>query len=142
MEVKLFVATKAFICYNGKVLLLRESKNYTDGAHIGKLDVVGGRIAPGEHFQNSLKREIKEETGLSVEIGKPFFVNESWPIVKGEQWQIIRIFFECTSDSDHVTLSTDHDSYEWIDPSTYKGHVDIIDNLYPAFDVFYLRNPI
>jgi len=86
---KLFVATKAFIVYKGKVLLLKESAKYSDGTNAERFDVVGGRIEPGQRFDESLLREIKEETGLEVEIGRPFFVNEWRPIVRGEKWQVV-----------------------------------------------------
>ena len=78
-------------------------------------------------------REVKEETGLSITIGKPFFVNEWRPNVKGEQWQIVATFFECFSDSDKVILSKDHDEHIWINPEEYKNH-RLIENLHPAFE--------
>ena len=89
---KLFVATKAFIVHHGKVLLLKESSAYADGTNASKFDVVGGRIKPGERFDESLLREIKEETGMEVTLGRPFFVNEWRPQVQGEQWQIVATF--------------------------------------------------
>jgi len=76
MNVKLFVATKAFINYKGKILILRESTKYSDGTNSGKYDVVGGRVEPGQKFDESLLREIKEETGLSVKLGRPFYVGD------------------------------------------------------------------
>src|SRR5574342_755171 len=133
MEPKLFVATKAFIVHNGKILILKEAPKYQDGANIGKFDVVGGRLKPGQRFDESLLREIKEETGLSVTIGKPFFVNEWRPVVKGEQWHIVGTFFECHADTDKVTLSVDHDEYRWIEPKEYANHT-LIENLHPAFE--------
>ena len=133
MEIKLFTATKAFIVYNGKVLLLKESMKYTDGSNAGKFDVVGGRVKPGQRFDESLIREIQEETGLNIKIGRPFFVNEWRPIVRGEQWQIVGTFFECFSESDKVLLSEDHEEYVWIDPKEYKKY-NLIDNLIPAFE--------
>jgi len=57
---KLFVATKAFIVFNGKVLLIKESDNYAEGTNTGKFDVVGGRVELGQRFDESLLREIKE----------------------------------------------------------------------------------
>jgi len=137
-NVKLFAATKALILYQGKVLLLKESTNYKDGSQIGKYDVVGGRVTPGEKFEDSFRREILEETGLRVKIGKPFFVNESWPVVREEKWQIIRIFFETYSESDKVVLSEDHESYIWIDPKDYKDY-QIIENLVPVFEAYLSR---
>lgn len=66
MDIKLFVATKAFIVKDGKVLILRESQKYEDGTNAAHFDLPGGRLAPGEHFAEALAREVKEETGLSV----------------------------------------------------------------------------
>jgi hypothetical protein len=42
MEPKLFVATKAFIIRDGKVLIVRESLRYDEGANADKFDVPGG----------------------------------------------------------------------------------------------------
>ena|SRR3989338_8706910 len=137
MEIKLFVATKAFIIHDNKVLCLKESAKYVDGANRGKFDVVGGRLKPGERFDESLLREIKEETGLKVTVGRPFFVNEWRPVVRGEQWQIVGTFFECFAESDKVVLSDDHEEYLWIDPKDYRIY-NFIDNLVPAFES-YLR---
>ena len=72
MEPKLFVAMKAFIVHDGKVLILRESPKDTERTNVGKYDVVGGRVKLGQRFDESLLREIHEETGLAVKIGKPF----------------------------------------------------------------------
>ena len=138
MRIKLFVATKALIVHNGKILLLRESKKYNDGTNIGKFDVTGGRIEPGQRFDESLRREVKEETGLEVEIGRPFFVNEWRPVVRGEQWQIIGTFFECFASTDQVILSEDHSEYVWIDPKNFRQY-DVIENLIPMFESYLSR---
>ena len=134
-EVKLFVAGKAFIVYKKKVLIIRESTQYSEGTHAGKFDLPGGRLKPGERLEESMHREIFEETGLKMQIGKPLFVNESMPIVKNEKWQIIRIFYMCVAETDKVLLSKDHDSYEWIIPSEYKKY-SIIENLHPIFEEY------
>ncbi len=134
-EPKLFVAMKAFIIYDGKVLILRESSRYGEGANKGKYDVAGGRVTPGQHFAESLIREIREETGLDVKINRPFFVGEWRPVVHGEQWQIIGTFFECAAEKGEVSLSEDHDAFLWIDPAAHKDY-DLIENLIPAFEAF------
>jgi len=135
MQPKLFLAIKVFINYQGKILLLRESKNYAEGVHEGKYDVPGGRVEPGEKWSDALAREVKEETGLSVGIGKPFFVNEWRPIVQEEPWQVVGIFFECVVASDKIVLSDDHDEYVWINPEDYKKYT-IIENLIPVFEEY------
>ena len=138
-EPRMFTATKAFIINKeGKILILRESPKYVDGANISKYDVVGGRVKPGQRFDDSLIREVSEETGIEIKIGKPFFVNEWRPIVKDEPWQIVGIFFECFPKSEEVKLSDDHDDYLWIDPDDYKNY-NLIENLYPAFESYLNR---
>jgi len=135
MEPKLFVATKAFILNEGKVLILRESKQYEDGANASRYDLPGGRLTPGEYFSDALKREVLEETGMVIEVGGPVAVAEWRPVVRGEQWQIVGICFKCVSSSKEVTLSKDHDGYEWIDPKEYASY-GIIENLKPVFEEY------
>ena len=129
---KFFLATKAFITYNDKVLILREATTNPDGTNEGKYDVPGGRLEPGESPATSLAREIKEETGLTVTIGKPFDVGEWRPVVRGEQWQIVAIYMTCEAHSDVVTLSKEHDEYTWIDPKDFKQYT-LMDNLFEVF---------
>jgi 8-oxo-dGTP diphosphatase len=139
MTPKLFVATKAFLLHEGKVLIVRESSNYADGSNANKYDVIGGRLEPGQRFDESLLREIKEECGLDATIGKPFFVNEWRPVVRDEPWQIVGIFFACYTDTNNITLSDDHDDYQWIDPEKYKDY-PIIDNLQVVFEAYLNQN--
>jgi 8-oxo-dGTP diphosphatase len=135
MEPKLFIATKAFIVHNGKVLILRESPKYGAGTNIGRYDVVGGRLNPGEKWDDGLLREIKEETGLSVKIGKPFAVNEWRPVVKGEQWHVVGVFIECHAEAPSVVMDTEHDHYEWIEPKDYQKY-NLIPNLHSMFEAY------
>lgn len=135
---KQFIATKAFIVRDGKVLVVREAGKYADGTNEGSYDLPGGRLSPGEHFSDALIREIKEETGLFAKIGKPFFVNEWRPVVRGEEWQIVGIFFSCTVRGD-VQLGVDHDDFKWIEPNNYASE-QLIENLHLAFEEW-LRDP-
>ena len=117
MKPKLFMAMKAFIVHDGKVLIVRESPKNPVGTNPNKYDVVGGRLEPGERFDECLVREIKEH---------------------GEPWQIVGVFFECVAKTNTVQLSVDHDDFKWIDPKDYKKY-PLIENLYPAFEVFLAR---
>lgn len=122
MTIRQFVATKCFIEYDGKVLLLQESDSYAEGTNKGRWDVAGGRVAPGESFQDCLKREVMEETGLPVHVRGPFYVDEWWPMVNGEQWQVIGIFFIAQAESDGVTLSKDHARFAWVAPESISKY--------------------
>ncbi|MFB6226181.1 MAG: NUDIX domain-containing protein [Candidatus Paceibacteria bacterium] len=116
---KQFCATKAFINYEGKILILRESEEYK-GKDAGDWDIPGGRIKPGESPIESLRREIREETNLSVQVGEPFYIASWEPRVNGEQWQIIGTTLKCNTNTNKVSLSKDHDKYKWIEPENYR----------------------
>lgn len=113
---QLFVAIKALIIYEGKILLLQESAEYIDGANVGKWSEPGGRIHPGEHWREALLREIGEETGFEVEVIKPIGVDEWFPVIRGVPSQVVGTFFECLSNTDQVKLSQDHSDYKWFEP--------------------------
>ncbi len=135
MEPKLFIATKAFIVHDGKVLLVRESGNYADGVRGGLYQLPGGRMNPGENFLDSLYREVKEETGLNIQVVRPLYVDEWRPTVRGEQWQIVGIYFLCSTNDPSVVLSDEHDVYEWINPAK-ADDVDIVENEREVFRIY------
>jgi 8-oxo-dGTP diphosphatase len=113
---KLFVATKAVLMNsNGRVLIVRESGAYDEGTNEGKWDVVGGRIDVNESLLEGLKREVKEESGLEIEVDRVLSANDKFQIIKGEEVHIVRIFYLCRAKEGKVELSEDHDRFEWID---------------------------
>jgi 8-oxo-dGTP diphosphatase len=120
------IATKALIVQDGKLLLLREAATYGDGTQRGRYQLPGGRVEIGEPFETALKREIMEESGLSVEIGQPFYVGEWHPVIKGEPNQIIGIFFVCVPTTHTVVLSDEHDDYKWVDFKNWQSY-DVMD---------------
>jgi 8-oxo-dGTP diphosphatase len=132
---KLFVATKAFIVHEGKVLMVRESAVYEEGTNKGQFDFPGGRLNPGEKCEEALKREVREEVGIDIEIEKPFYVDEWRPVVAGESWQVIGIFYLCSVMTDEITLGNDHSEYIWLDPKEYAS-IPIISMYKRTFDVY------
>ena len=114
---KLFVGVKGVVVFNRKVLLLRESSRYEDGTKAGKWDVPGGRIKPEEDLHTGLKREVEEECGLKVTPGELLRAFDGFPEIRGEKCHVVRLYFLCTAESAQVTLSDDHDQYEWVDPA-------------------------
>lgn len=124
---KLFVGAKGIVHYKNKVLLVRESDAYKDGAECGKWDVVGGRLEAGETVRDALVREVKEESGLDIVPGEVVAVFDGFPKIKGELCHVVRVYFMAAAQSDQVLLSSDHDAYEWIDPATIGDRVLVND---------------
>lgn len=128
-------AVKALIQFQGKVLIVREATTYKTGTQIGNYDVPGGQMQGGQTVKENLLREIQEETGLTVKIGCIFSVNESHPIIAGEERYIVRMFFTCVAQTSKVILSQDHDDAIWIDPKEFRDY-NIIPNLIPVFEAY------
>ncbi|EKE10746.1 MAG: hypothetical protein ACD_15C00205G0008 [uncultured bacterium] len=64
---------------NNKFLISQRSDPKIEEAHL-KWDFVGGKIEFGESPEEALKREVKEETGLNVEVEKmiPICFSKVW----------------------------------------------------------------
>lgn len=121
------VAMKAVIVKDGKVLLLREAKTYKDGTNIGRFHMPGGRLDVGEAFEDGLRREVREETGMEIEIVQPIYVGEWRPVIRDVPHQIIAVFFVCTPTTDEVKLSEEHDKFMWVDPQTFRASAEVMD---------------
>lgn len=134
----LFIAAKAFIVHEGRVLVLREAPTKRSGTHIGEYQVPGGRMRPDETFEEALRRETREECGLELSsIVGPLYVTDWWPVVNGQRWHIVGMFMLCESHDARVALSSEHDAFEWIDPKEHDAW-DLVENEHPAFEA-YLR---
>lgn len=61
---------KAFIVRDGKILIVKERvKRF--GKETIIYDLPGGGIDPGENLYDALRREVREEVGLEIEIEHP-----------------------------------------------------------------------
>ena len=101
------VAVKAVIQNkDGKFLIVREGERW---------QAVGGRLERGEKLEEGLRRETKEETGITdLEIGKVIHVDEWFAKPEGELKHIVALFFLCKTKSDKIALSNEHQEYKWI----------------------------
>ncbi len=77
----------------------------------GVWDIPGGRLDVGENPFTGLQREVKEETGLDVEIGSPIDVNH---FVRDDGQQITMLIFKCAPKHKSVLLSNEHEAYSWV----------------------------
>lgn len=139
MVIRHFIATKALIERDGKILLLRESGAYADGVQTGRYDVPGGRNNPNETKHDGLRREVMEECGLAVQQADLFFVDDVTVNKNDEQWIIRRHYYACHIPDGDVVLSTDHDEFQWVDVDQLLDMANVIPNLKPVFEAYFNR---
>ena len=74
-------------------------------------DIVGGRIVSGETLLDSLRREVKEETGLSI-IGEPKVV-AAQDILKDSKRHVVRITYIGYTKGEPC-IDSESKSYRWV----------------------------
>jgi 8-oxo-dGTP pyrophosphatase MutT (NUDIX family) len=98
------VSVKGVLIEDGRVLLLLNAR--------GQWDLPGGRPEPGESHRAALAREVREETGLSVEVGRAL---EAAPfeVLPGRWVRIVPFVCRLRSTGD-VALSPEHLAARWL----------------------------
>lgn len=124
MENKTFVAMKAVILNDkNEILIIQESSKDPSRSHVGKWDVPGGRLNFGEDPFEGLRREVKEETNLNVDIMKPLGVSHWRPQKNNENWYIVATFMLCKTKSIEVKISNfEHDNFKWVNIQELKNY--------------------
>lgn len=104
---------RAIAVKDGKLLLLqRPSKSSHDN---GRWELPGGKIKKGEFFDEGLKREVKEETGLDIKI-LGFFeaVEDSFTACKNsEVIKSVNVGMHSILQDGEIQLSREHRDYGW-----------------------------
>src|SRR5690349_9326061 len=115
-EKQVRVALKAIVMRLGEVLVLRRSDK--DEVHAGMWDIPGGRMDWGEEPMAALAREIREETGLEVQVRDPISV---WQFQPGPELQVVGVTFRALYRGGSIVLGAEHDSYRWIRPEEVEA---------------------
>jgi nucleoside triphosphatase len=97
---------------NGDVLIVRSNK------WNNKYTVPGGHIEIGERAEDAIKREVKEETGLDVEVEKLLVVQQAiYPRFYHKHEHFLFMDYVCRSQNSDVNLDgRELQSYTWISP--------------------------
>ena len=113
------------ICeYNGKVLLLKvRSKSAHDA---GKWEIPGGKVKKCEFFDEALKREYLEETGLEIDIVSLHNVvrNDYTACKTSEDVKSIQLIMKVSVKTDEVEISDEHDMYGWFTKDEIKNMIE------------------
>ncbi len=115
---EIYPAIKALIVKNGKILILKRSAE--EDCFKEEWDIPGGRIEFGEIPEVSLKREVKEECGINIDIIKPISI---WTFFKNnKKTQVVGVTMLCKYKSGKVKLSDEHMNFKWINPEEIKNY--------------------
>jgi 8-oxo-dGTP pyrophosphatase MutT (NUDIX family) len=98
------ISVKAVLIHDGRVLLLLNER--------GEWDLPGGRPDPGEAHRQALAREVREETGLLVEVGAALD-EHLFEVLPGRFVRILPFVCRLVG-SDAVALSHEHLETRWV----------------------------
>ncbi len=105
------------IIYNraiNKILLIQRCGEDDIGA--GTWENAGGNVESGEAPEDAMKREIREETGITdINIERVAYVT----LVNAENPYLI-IAYLCEALTEEVRLSSEHQAYVWADEETCR----------------------
>ncbi|MEM5792807.1 MAG: NUDIX hydrolase [Candidatus Aenigmatarchaeota archaeon] len=115
---EVFVATKALILKNGKILVIKQK---FDGKEY--LDLPGGRMEYGLTPEENIKKEVKEELGVDVKIIGLVGVYQFFRF--SDKNQVVCIVYLCEPISKKIDLNLNPDKtenifwFKWVKPSEF-----------------------
>ena len=116
---------------SGYYLLIRRSGSH-DGVQFD-WDIPGGRIHEDEPLVDALKREVAEETGLTLSDDPVLFYAQDIFVQKADL-HVVRLTYTAHADGE-VRLSDEHTDLQWIDPDDILLEPDLDPYLRKALEV-------
>lgn len=106
------VGVKAFLKNkDGKFLLIKRSLvKYPEVPN--PWDIVGGRIDPGTPLVENLRREVKEETGLSI-ISEPRLI-AAQDILRLAEKHTVRLSYVADTEGEPKLDTDENTEYKWV----------------------------
>ena len=111
---------KALITNRGKILIGKKEEREGHPI-IGEWHILGGHLEKGEQVEDAIKREVKEETGLDVEVHQVVDVMSfAWENEKNDSLQIV---FHCEAERREEEPLDDLTELKWVSPDEITDYV-------------------
>ena len=136
MSTKWGLAVRGICEYKDKILLLKIRSRSAHDA--GKWEIPGGKVKKCEFFDDALKREYMEETGLEIDVNSLYNVvrNDYVACKTSEEIKSVQLIMKVTCESDEVTISAEHDEYGWFSWDEVRQMIENDQLTVPAIDAF------
>jgi 8-oxo-dGTP diphosphatase len=121
-NLKARVVAKAAVFRNDRILLLHRATTASDP---GTWDLPGGHVEEGETLTRAARREIREETGLSIRLGKMYYADVFGSFSKrGKIRPTVGVYFHCVSASPRVPHldPAEHADFAWVGLSDLRSY--------------------
>ena len=109
----MILATLCYIKCDGKTLMVHRNKKLND-IHAGKWNGLGGKFETGESPEECIRREVKEEAGLTIQNPKLHGL-VMFPNFKGHDWYV---FVFTATEFEGGLIDSPEGKLEWIDDSS------------------------
>lgn len=111
---------KALITDRGEILIGKKGEE--EGHPIsGEWHILGGHLEHGEEVEEAVKREVKEETGLEVEVHQTVdIMSFTWDSGEKDSLQIV---LHCVADSHDAEPKDDLEEVKWVKPDELAEQV-------------------
>ena len=115
---KTYFAVTGIVKNNGKVLILKKSAK--DWNYPNRWSFCSGYVKEFESAEDTVLREIKEETGLDAKILKKGKLFQEYDKNNGKSWVIMP--FLCKVKSRNVRLDHENVEFKWVNHKDIKKY--------------------
>jgi len=107
----------------------------------GKWHFPGGVVEKRETLEEALRREMREELGIEIEINDLIGVGHSFnPNWKGKRNYAVQVYFECFPKSDNLKPSSDVVDVKWVKEREIGKYLKDIEHTLPNDLKIFLNN--